>query len=396
MEAALVHLVVMRWSAAAAWVLTALSGYGTVWLIALARAFVLRPVLVDDGELVVRGGMMWTVRVPLRAIAAIEPGGAKCDLRVPPASQPNVTLRLSEGVTARGMYGMTRRVASIALAVDDRDGFVRAVSGRDRFRATTVRVAEFAPVALGAGLAGGIDGPDAPAAGLGADEFEVGYGLGGFDQRTLCAALLRGPGVGAFVVPLHNVGRGTWNFAPDQHGVARVVPKDRAGRGAEEAGSDHGSRDTGGPVAGFVLALDCPRGGGIHAQGGVAVRDGFLVLLALQVKAAAVLQGGGIGGIQFESPVQIRQGFLGLAGIEIGRAAAIEGDRLIGREFEGACEIGDGLRKVVEIVVGMAAQFIGGCQARVQLQGAIEGGHGAGEILAGMEAHAVAAGNPPR
>ena len=103
-----------------------------------------------------------------------------------------------------------------------------------------------------------------------------------------------------------------------------------------------------------------------------------------------MLQRGGIGGIQFESPVEIRQGFLGLAGIEIGRAAAIEGDRLTGREFEGAGEIGDGLRKVLEIVVGMAAQFICGCQARVQLQGAIECGHGAGEILAGMEAHAVA------
>ena len=65
MEAALVHLVVMRWSVAAAWGLTALSGYGTVWLTAMARAFVLRPVLVEGGELVVRGGMMWTVRVPL-------------------------------------------------------------------------------------------------------------------------------------------------------------------------------------------------------------------------------------------------------------------------------------------------------------------------------------------
>ncbi len=128
MEAALVHLVVMRWSAAAAWGLTALSGYGTVWLIAMARAFVLRPVLVASGELVVRGGMMWTVRVPLGAIAAVEGGGAKCGLRVPPASQPNVTLRLSEAVTARGMYGMTRRVTSVALAVDDREGFVRSVS----------------------------------------------------------------------------------------------------------------------------------------------------------------------------------------------------------------------------------------------------------------------------
>ena len=43
MEAALVHLIVMRWSTPAAWILTALSSYGAVWLIAMARAFVLRP-----------------------------------------------------------------------------------------------------------------------------------------------------------------------------------------------------------------------------------------------------------------------------------------------------------------------------------------------------------------
>jgi hypothetical protein len=131
MEAALVHLLVTRWSTSAAWVLTGLSGYGCVWLIAQARAFVLRPVLVEGGELVVRSGMMWTTRVPLQAIAAVEVGGPKCDLRVPPASQPTVTLRLSESVEAQGMYGMRRRVASIALAVDDREGFLRAVARAD-------------------------------------------------------------------------------------------------------------------------------------------------------------------------------------------------------------------------------------------------------------------------
>jgi hypothetical protein len=40
-------------------------------------------------------------------------------------------LRLSESVEAQGMYGMRRRVASIALAVDDREGFLRAVARAD-------------------------------------------------------------------------------------------------------------------------------------------------------------------------------------------------------------------------------------------------------------------------
>ena len=110
MEAGLVHLVVMRWSAAAAWGLTAISAYGTVWLVAMARAFVLRPVLVESGELVVRGGMMWTLRVPLVIVE-----DAECGLRLP---------LFSAAVTARGMYGMTKRVRSVGLAMDDRAGFV--------------------------------------------------------------------------------------------------------------------------------------------------------------------------------------------------------------------------------------------------------------------------------
>jgi hypothetical protein len=127
MEAGLVHLVVMRWSLAGAWVLTGFSVYGMVWLIAMARAFAVRPVLVRGGELVARSGMMWTVRVPLAAIRAVESGAGDYDLKLPPASEPNVILRLAEPVTAHGMYGLRRRISGLALAVDDRSGLVRAL-----------------------------------------------------------------------------------------------------------------------------------------------------------------------------------------------------------------------------------------------------------------------------
>ena len=45
-EATGMHLVLRRWSHVAAWVLTALSVYGAIWIVALARSIVLRPVLV--------------------------------------------------------------------------------------------------------------------------------------------------------------------------------------------------------------------------------------------------------------------------------------------------------------------------------------------------------------
>jgi hypothetical protein len=131
MEAGLVHLVVARWSVTGAWVLTALSLYGMIWLTAVARAFVLRPVLVQEGVLIARGGLLWTLRVPVHAICAIETGSADYELKLPPASEPNVVLRFGEPVIASGMYGMTRRASSVGLAVDDRTGFLAELRPAD-------------------------------------------------------------------------------------------------------------------------------------------------------------------------------------------------------------------------------------------------------------------------
>ncbi|HEY1495174.1 MAG TPA: hypothetical protein VGF49_11560 [Candidatus Solibacter sp.] len=126
-ETVLVHLVVMRRSVAAAWALSALGIYAMLWLVAMARSFVLRPVLVKDGQLIARSGMLWTVRVPLADITLVESGDTTCAMKLPPASQPNVVLRLAQPVIACGLYGMTRRVSTLALAIDDQIAFVRAI-----------------------------------------------------------------------------------------------------------------------------------------------------------------------------------------------------------------------------------------------------------------------------
>ena len=124
MEAALVHLLIARWSVTAAWVLTVLSVYGAVWLVAVARSFSLRPVLLTDEELIVRAGLLWTVRVPRNQVT-IECPGDPCDLRVPMLADPNVILRLAEPTVARGLYGMTRKVATMAIGFDDPAAFTR-------------------------------------------------------------------------------------------------------------------------------------------------------------------------------------------------------------------------------------------------------------------------------
>ena len=125
-EAVVVHLVVMRWSSTAAWVVTGLSVYGSVWLIALSRSFRLRPCYLQNRELVLRNGLLWTLRVPLDQIAAVsQTRSEEADLNMPPATPPNLQFDFSTPITVRKMYGIERRVRSLAVSVDDPEGLVK-------------------------------------------------------------------------------------------------------------------------------------------------------------------------------------------------------------------------------------------------------------------------------
>jgi hypothetical protein len=126
-ETAVVHLVIAKWSVVAAWVLTGLSVYGSVWLMAVARSFSLRPVLLTADELEIRSGLMVTVRVPLTRITEVRAGGFDGALKLPPAATPNVLVRFSEPVFTAGMYGIRRRISQVALAMDDPGAFTSAL-----------------------------------------------------------------------------------------------------------------------------------------------------------------------------------------------------------------------------------------------------------------------------
>lgn len=110
MEAAPVHMLLRQWSRVAAWPVTALSAYATVWMVAVARSLALRPILLRDDELTVRCGILWTLRVPRREIASARRGGFERVFHLPPASQPNVVLEFLHPVEARALYGIERRV----------------------------------------------------------------------------------------------------------------------------------------------------------------------------------------------------------------------------------------------------------------------------------------------
>lgn len=127
-EAVAAHLVAMRWSPRAAWLLTALSAYGFLWLVAVARSFALRPAWVAGGELALHSGILYSLRTPVAQIAvARRAAGEAADLCLPPLTEANVRLEFREPVAVLKMYGLRRKVRTVALAVDDPEGFLRAV-----------------------------------------------------------------------------------------------------------------------------------------------------------------------------------------------------------------------------------------------------------------------------
>ncbi|MFD2785930.1 hypothetical protein [Hymenobacter rubripertinctus] len=143
-EMGVAHVLLVRWSPIAALVGAGLHAYGLLLLLAHLRAVRLRPVrLTEAGELVVRVGFLWELRLPAAAVAA-----SVLIPDVPPAAPglvnaarllltpPNLLLTLHEPHMARGPYGFPQQVRRLALYLDNPQVFQASL-------------AQYAPVASG-------------------------------------------------------------------------------------------------------------------------------------------------------------------------------------------------------------------------------------------------------
>lgn len=137
-EAVVVHLLVQRRSATAAWVLTALALYGLVWLLGHFQAVRLRPVLLTPEALHVRVGLLWSVRVSYRNVASFAPAGVGAPaagspgyLHAVPLGGACFLVELREPVEVQGPYGWRKRgVRRIGLAPDERERFAAELALR--------------------------------------------------------------------------------------------------------------------------------------------------------------------------------------------------------------------------------------------------------------------------
>jgi len=129
-EGVAVQLLLSLWSTLAAWILTAGTVYGALWLIADYRATVLRPILASDEDVSIRAGLRFSLSVPRERIAAVlgdKPDFGKESANLTLLATSTSWIVLSQPILARGPYGFRRRVRAVGVAADDPDGLRRSL-----------------------------------------------------------------------------------------------------------------------------------------------------------------------------------------------------------------------------------------------------------------------------
>ncbi|HZS37197.1 MAG TPA: hypothetical protein VFF06_10230 [Polyangia bacterium] len=122
-ETGAMHLVIARWSPAAAWIATALGVYSIVWLVGDWRALAAHPLALDGTTLRADIGLRWRVTIPLALVEDVTSpsGDERADpdyLNLGPDRAPSLVVRLRAPIEARGLFGRKRLARRLGLPAD--------------------------------------------------------------------------------------------------------------------------------------------------------------------------------------------------------------------------------------------------------------------------------------
>lgn len=131
METTIAHLLLARWSSAAAWISTGLGAYSALWLWGDYHAARLNPVVATERGLDLTVGLRWSASVPWAWIGGIRD-------RAPDGSSQRMTLmgeadffiELTAPVEVRGPFGIVRTAHNLGVGVEDPAALRLAITGR--------------------------------------------------------------------------------------------------------------------------------------------------------------------------------------------------------------------------------------------------------------------------
>lgn len=129
------HLILQRWSALAAWILTGLSIYTAFQLFGFLRAMSKRPITIGADRIELRYGLLGDATVSLDNVEQVLPfkGIVEKDsevIQLSPLGEmepPNLIIHLKERQYVYGLYGIKKEGTSIAFFVDEPQHFLETI-----------------------------------------------------------------------------------------------------------------------------------------------------------------------------------------------------------------------------------------------------------------------------
>ncbi|MFT3692055.1 MAG: hypothetical protein QM831_02860 [Kofleriaceae bacterium] len=118
-----IHIVVAHWHPTLAWVISILSLYSALWVIAEALALRQGGIRRVGDALEIVIGIRHHARIPIADISIVEP----CEATSLAVGEPNVYLKLCRPVVVESVFGRRRTTSAIALSVDDVVSFRNAM-----------------------------------------------------------------------------------------------------------------------------------------------------------------------------------------------------------------------------------------------------------------------------
>ncbi len=141
-ETVTLHILLLKWSATLAWILTFLSVYSGIQLFGFLKSMYKRPILIENNKLYLRYGIMNETVIDVENIDCVEISSKDIELDkttrklsfLGELESHNIIIRLKEENTLTGLYGIKRKYKNLVLHIDNQTEFY------DRINADVQRV----------------------------------------------------------------------------------------------------------------------------------------------------------------------------------------------------------------------------------------------------------------
>lgn len=130
-ETYVLHILLLKWSVIAAWVISILSIYSGIQIFGFLKSMLKRPIAIETNKLYLRYGILSETIIDITAITSIEitTKDIKFDTNTRKLSplgtleSHNMVITLKKESTLTGLYGIKKPYTTIAFFVDDKEGF---------------------------------------------------------------------------------------------------------------------------------------------------------------------------------------------------------------------------------------------------------------------------------